>query len=93
MVGPMVVNPMVQPVLYPNVYGAYNVPQVMIQQATQPVQHSLVAQQSIESNPTDLQTLKEMCPEMDSDIIKTVLQQCGGNVDRAATQLLEMNAS
>ncbi|XP_047140807.1 toll-interacting protein B [Hydra vulgaris] len=94
MVGPMVINPMVQPLIYPNAYG----PQVIMQQPIQPVQPNFQQsspgpQQIFESNPADLRTLKEMCPDMDVDIIKTVLQQCGGNIDKAAAQLLEMNAT
>ena len=46
-----------------------------------------------EVNEKDLKALKEMCPTLDDEIIKTVLQQSGGNVDRAAAQLLEMSSS
>lgn len=44
-------------------------------------------------NEKDLKTLKEMCPNLDDDIIRSVYQQVGGNLDRAGAQLLEMYAS
>lgn len=45
-----------------------------------------------ETTNSDLKTLKEMCPDIDEDIVASVLQQCGGSLDKAAEQLLEMSA-
>ena len=44
-------------------------------------------------NEKDLKALKEMCPGLDDEIIKSVYQTSGENLDRAAAQLLEMSAS
>ena len=44
-------------------------------------------------NEKDLKALKEMCPGLDDEIIKSVYQSSGENLDRAAAQLLEMSAS
>lgn len=103
--GPMVMNPMGAPQMvygYPPVMYAppIMVPQMPMQPAMMQQQQAIQSQASQQqenaftaSNQKDLQTLKEMCPELDEEIIKTVLQQSGGNVDRAAAQLLEMNSS
>lgn len=103
--GPMVMNPMGAPQMvygYPPVMYAppMMVPQMPMQPAMMQQQQAIQSQASQQqenaftaSNQKDLQTLKEMCPELDEEIIKTVLQQSGGNVDRAAAQLLEMNSS
>ena len=103
--GPMVMNPMGAPQMvygYPPVMYAppMMVPQMPMQPAMMQQQQAIQSQASQQqenaftaSNQKDLQTLKEMCPELDEEIIKTVLQQSGGNVDRAAAQLLEMSSS
>lgn len=103
--GPMVMNPMGAPQMvygYPPVMYAppMMVPQMPMQPAMMQQQQTIQSQASQQQenpftapNQKDLQTLKEMCPELDEEIIKTVLQQSGGNVDRAAAQLLEMSSS
>lgn len=104
----MVVNPMGTPMVVnsPPMYG-YNAPfqpAILTQQTIHP---AVIPQQQIQQNGTaqhaqqvpnqinerDLKTLKEMCPSMDEDIIQSVLQQSGGNIDQAAGQLLEMSGS
>lgn len=60
-------------------------PQSQQTQQTQPQQPQI--------DPAAVQTLKEMCPTLDEDIILSVLHQSGGNVDRAAGTLLEMSAT
>eukprot|EP00794_Sanderia_malayensis_P012850 gene12850-14172_t len=40
---------------------------------------------------SDLKTLKEMFPSMDEEIVKSVLVNCGGNLDSAAANLLSMS--
>lgn len=105
MVAPMgAPNGMVQ-VVNPQMYGytSYVPPTILTQQAPhgavlpqqqQQIPHNGNSQQPLpETNPNDLKTLKEMCPDMDDDIIQSVLQQSGGNLDRAAEQLLEMSAT
>ena len=105
--GPMVKNPMGAPQIvygYPPVM--YAPPMMVLQMSMQPAMMQQQQQQAMLSQASqqqenaftapsqkDLQTLKEMCPELYEEIIKTVLQQFGRNVDRAAAQLLEMNSS
>ena len=105
--GPMVKNPMGAPQIvygYPPVM--YAPPMMVLQMPMQPAMMQQQQQQAMLSQASqqqenaftapsqkDLQTLKEMCPELYEEIIKTVLQQFGRNVDRAAAQLLEMNSS
>jgi len=103
--GPMMMGPMGYPQT-PMVYGyppmMYAPPQLIpgMQPQQQPLQQHQQRmmqpqQQPVvnEINEKDLKTLKEMCPELDDEIIKSVLLQAGGNIDRAAIQLLEMSAS
>lgn len=69
-------------------------PQMQPMHPQQLQQQSEVRPESIgQINEKDLKSLKEMCPDMDDDIIRSVYQQTGGNLDRAAAQLLEMTAS
>jgi len=103
----MVVNPMGAPIGAPMVvnspmYGYSSfAPSVVThpqqqQQQQQPTQIITPTPQPIQQPQFDgasLKTLKEMCPSLDEDIILSVLQQSGGNVDRAAGTLLEMSAS
>ena len=101
----MIVNPMGAPMVVnsPPLYGytSFAPPTILTQQTVHPAalpqqqiqQNGNVQQISTEAHERDLKTLKEMCPAMDDDIIKSVLQQSGGNLDRAAEQLLEMSAT
>lgn len=109
MMNPMMGAPLMiqQPTLYgPGV--VYGYPQMMYQQQQQPAMPTQVIQQSQQLptsgdevpassighiNEKDLKALKEMCPSLDDDIIRSVYQQSGENLDRAAAQLIEMSAS
>ncbi|XP_057312600.1 toll-interacting protein B-like [Hydractinia symbiolongicarpus] len=95
--GQMVMQPMVYPGGYvygypPMMYSPQMMAQVPMQQQQQQQQRQNVPA-PVQINPKDLQTLKEMCPELDDEIIKVVLQETGGNLDRAAATLVEMNNS
>ena len=75
-----------RPVMHPQ--------QQLQQQQLQPQHPPGVQPESVgQINEKDLTTLKEMCPDMDEEIIRSVYQQTGGNLDRAAAQLLEMSSS
>lgn len=82
-------------------YSSFVPPAMLTQQTNQAnTQPEIQTSQSHDVHPTlsqsipgDLKTLKEMCPEMDEDIILSVLQQSGGSLEKAAEQLLEMSAS
>jgi len=66
------------------------------QQLRRPVQdqgNEIPASSIGQINEKDLQALKETCPSLDDDIIRSVYQQSGGNLDRAAAQLIEMSSS
>ena len=44
-------------------------------------------------DPSQVQQVKDMFPDIDNDVIEAVLQSTGGNVDQAISQLLQMNDS
>lgn len=91
----MVVNPMGAPMVVNSpIYGysPFAHQAVITPQSVQPTPAPPPQTPQIQVNEADLKTLKEMCPSLDDDIILTVLHQSGGNIDRAAGQLLEMGA-
>ena len=85
-----------QPMVQPPAQFIQQQPQLPQQQQQQHLQQQQQAEISPASigqiNEKDLQSLKEMCPDFDDDIIRSVYQQSGGNLDRAAAQLLEMSS-
>lgn len=85
-----------QPMMYPQQFVQQQ-PRGMhpqqLQQQQQQQQPEIQPESIGQINEKDLKSLKEMCPDMDDDIIRSVYQQTGGNLDRAAVQLLEMTAS
>ncbi|OTF76361.1 hypothetical protein BLA29_008560 [Euroglyphus maynei] len=60
------------------------------QQQVQPQQQQ---QQPIQIRDEDVQTLKEMFPKIEIDVIKSVLQTERGNLERSITNLLELNST
>uniref|UniRef100_A0A7M5WK70 Toll-interacting protein n=2 Tax=Clytia hemisphaerica TaxID=252671 RepID=A0A7M5WK70_9CNID len=93
------VPPMVyqQPMVAPQpqmVRPPYAQPPQQTQQTQQQFMQPHIPDSSLgQINEKDLKALKEMCPGLDDEIIKSVYQSSGENLDRAAAQLLEMSAS
>ena len=67
-------------------------PRQQVRQQTQPQTQRAAPPATVELNQKDLQALREMCPGLDEEVISSVLMSAGGNIDRAAGQLLEMSA-
>ena len=80
-----------QPMMYPQQFVQQ--PQMHPQQLQQQQQPEIQPESIGQINEKDLKSLKEMCPDMEDDIIRSVYQQSGGNLDGAAVLLLEMAAS
>ena len=76
-------------VVYPGGYGPMRpVPVGQAQPQPQPQQQ----QQHRQISEQDIQTLKDMFPNMEEGVIQSVLEASGGNVDAATSHLLSMNS-
>lgn len=72
------------------------VPAATLLPPSQQTQHQAVVQQPpqpIQIRDEDVQTLKEMFPNIEIDVIKSVLQTERGNIERSITNLLELNST
>nr|XP_027204249.1 toll-interacting protein B-like [Dermatophagoides pteronyssinus] len=72
------------------------VPAATLLPPSQQTQHQAAVQQPpqpIQIRDEDVQTLKEMFPNIEIDVIKSVLQTERGNIERSITNLLELNST
>ena len=49
------------------------------------------ARQPVQINPNDVKNIKDMFPDLDEEVIRSVLQARAGNVDAAVSDLLSLN--